>query len=233
MGSSRHFVRRFGLVVDAVRRAEQERLHAQRAVQQALGDVQLHVNLRARDFVPARMRVGVVADLVAFGIFAPDHSQRIVGAAADHEKSGRRFFRLQNIQNFRRELSCPGRRRNSARSCRAPRPSGRCDRKTAATRNCPRRCCRSRHRSGSSACPFAACPRTARYRRRLRESGRSPGGMSSSFARSASSGRAISQIDQTEGSSEPSRQIAVPCTPTRSAARNSLYAVTPSSIHTR
>ena len=39
MGSSRDFIRRFRLVVDAVRRAEQQRLHAQRAVQQALGHV--------------------------------------------------------------------------------------------------------------------------------------------------------------------------------------------------
>ena len=102
-GKLRDFVRGFGLVVDAVRGTKQQRLHAQRAVQQALGDVEFHVNLRPRGLFPLRVRVGVVADFMTFVVFTANQSQVVVGGASDHKESRRRFFLFQDIQNLGRE----------------------------------------------------------------------------------------------------------------------------------
>ena len=55
-----------GLFVDVVGRAEVERLHAELALEEALGEVDLEVELARRDFADVGMRPGVVADLVAF-----------------------------------------------------------------------------------------------------------------------------------------------------------------------
>ena len=87
-----NFVGCFRLVIDAVRRAEQQRFYAQRAVQQPLGDVQLDVDLGARDFVPAGMRVSVIADFMAFAILALDQADGIVGGASDYEKVAGAFL---------------------------------------------------------------------------------------------------------------------------------------------
>ena len=55
-----------GLLVDIVGRAEVERLHAQLALEQALGEVDLQIELARGDFADVGMRIGVVPDLVAF-----------------------------------------------------------------------------------------------------------------------------------------------------------------------
>ena len=55
-----------GLLVDVVGRAEVERLHAQLAGEEPLGELDLEVELARGDFADVGMRLGVVADLVAF-----------------------------------------------------------------------------------------------------------------------------------------------------------------------
>ena len=64
----------------------------------------------------ARMRVGVVADFVAFVVFALEQAQSVVGAAADHKKRRRRFFLLSGYPESAACTAGPARRRNSARS---------------------------------------------------------------------------------------------------------------------
>ncbi len=67
-GKQRYFVSGFRLVVDAVRRPEQQRLDSQRAVHQTLRDVQFDVNLRLGNIAPV-MGVCVISDFVPFSIF--------------------------------------------------------------------------------------------------------------------------------------------------------------------
>ena len=66
----RDFFGVFGLMIDAVRRAKQNGFHADGAFDQALCQIQLPADLRLGDFVKVRMRVGVIADFVAFGVLA-------------------------------------------------------------------------------------------------------------------------------------------------------------------
>ena len=90
----RDFFGVFRLMIDAVGRAEQNGFHADGAFDQALREVELPANLRFGDFVEIRMRVGVIADLVAFGVFALEDFGILAGLHADHEKCRRALFSL-------------------------------------------------------------------------------------------------------------------------------------------
>ena len=57
-----------GFLIDGVGRTEVERLHAELGGKEALGEVELEVDLPVGDFADVGMRPGVVADLVAFAI---------------------------------------------------------------------------------------------------------------------------------------------------------------------
>ena len=75
-----------GLLVDVVGRAEVERLHAELAGEEALGELDLEVELARRDFADVGMGVGVVADLVAFAHDALHQADILRGLGADdHE----------------------------------------------------------------------------------------------------------------------------------------------------
>ncbi len=54
-----------GLLIDGVGRAEVDRLHAEFGSEETLGEIELEVDLALRDFGDIRVRVGVIADLVA------------------------------------------------------------------------------------------------------------------------------------------------------------------------
>src|SRR2546422_11088146 len=60
----RDFISGFRLVVDTVRRAKEQRLDPQGALEQALGEVQFDFQLRPGDLVEVRVGVSVVANLV-------------------------------------------------------------------------------------------------------------------------------------------------------------------------
>ena len=51
------------------------------------------------------MRIGVVANLVPFRVLAIEESQSVVGGASNHEECRGSLFFLQDVENFRRELS--------------------------------------------------------------------------------------------------------------------------------
>ena len=98
----RDFFGVFGLVIDAVGRAEQNRFHADGAFDQALRQVEFPTNLRLGDFVEIRMRVGVVADFVAVGVFALQDFGIFAGLYADHEKCGGNVFLFEDVEDLRR-----------------------------------------------------------------------------------------------------------------------------------
>ena len=94
----------FGLVIDAVRRAEERGLHAQAAFDQEFGEVQLDFEVGFLDRLEVRVRERVVANFLAERVLALYDVVVRVGIFADHEESARRFLLFQDIQNFRRPV---------------------------------------------------------------------------------------------------------------------------------
>ena len=93
-----------GLLVDVVGRAEVERLHAQLAGKEALGELDFEVELAVRDFADVGMRVGVVADLVAFAHHALHQADVLRGLVADHQEGALDALLLQDVEDLRRPL---------------------------------------------------------------------------------------------------------------------------------
>ena len=92
------------LLVDVVGRAEIERLHAQLALEQALGEIDLQIQLARGDFADVGMRIGVIADLVAFADDALHEADVVRGLGADQEEGAFDVFLLQDVENLRRPL---------------------------------------------------------------------------------------------------------------------------------
>src|ERR1700738_1861919 len=59
------------------------------------------MKLGFRDVVKARMGVGMVPDLMAFGILALHNFRPLTGIHADYEKCGRHFLLFEDVENFR------------------------------------------------------------------------------------------------------------------------------------
>ena len=95
IGKLRHFFGVFRLMIDPVGRAEENGFHAESAFDQALREIQLPTQLGGRDFVKDRMRVGVIANSVALGVFA-FREFRVTGCrVADNEERCRDIFSLR------------------------------------------------------------------------------------------------------------------------------------------
>ncbi len=67
------------LLIDVVGRTEVERLDAELAGKEPLGQVEFEIKLARRDFADVRMREGVVADLVPFADDALQQSDIVLG----------------------------------------------------------------------------------------------------------------------------------------------------------
>src|SRR5882762_8695285 len=104
IGKLGHFLGIFRLVIDAVRRAEENRLYSERAFNQALRQIQLPADFRARNVVELWMREGVISNFVAFGVLALENIRPLVGHVADHEEYSGYVLLLQNVQNLRGPL---------------------------------------------------------------------------------------------------------------------------------
>ncbi len=113
IGQLRHFFRIFRLVVDSIRRTEQNRLDAEGAFDQPLRQIQFPTNLCRRNFVKMRMRVGVIADLVAFRIFAFQNLRPLVRFDANHKKRRRNAFSLSEHPGSSESSAGRGRRQMS------------------------------------------------------------------------------------------------------------------------
>ena len=75
-----------GLFVVVVGRAEVERLHAQLALEEALGEIDLEIELAVGDFADVGMGLGVVADLVALAHDALHEADVVRGLGADEQE---------------------------------------------------------------------------------------------------------------------------------------------------
>ena len=102
IGKLRHFLGIFRLVIDAVRRAEKDRLYPERAFNQALRQIQLPADFRACNaVVELWMSKGMISNFMAFGILALQNIRPLVGHVADHEEHTGYVLLLQNIQDLR------------------------------------------------------------------------------------------------------------------------------------
>ena len=104
-GQLRYFFRVFRLVVNSIRRPEENRFRAERALNQALRNIQFPSQLRRRNFVQHRMRVSVISNRMAVRIFAFENSGRFRRFLPDHKKGRRHMLLFEHIENFR----CPAR----------------------------------------------------------------------------------------------------------------------------
>src|SRR5882762_5929916 len=89
-----------GLMVDAVGRAEEDGFDADGAPDQTLGEIQLPMNFGFGDVVKAGMGVGVIADLVAFGVLALYDLRKLAGVDTDYEESCGNVFLLEDVEDF-------------------------------------------------------------------------------------------------------------------------------------
>ena len=99
-----HLVGGIGLLVDGIRRPEQHRLHAQFALEEAFGQVQLDLEIALGNVADVRMGEGVVADFVAFGINPLGKAGILLRLHADQEKGRLDAFLLQHVEDLRRPL---------------------------------------------------------------------------------------------------------------------------------
>src|SRR6266850_2522845 len=77
-------------------------LYAERALNQAFGQIQLPADFRACNVVELWMREGMISNFVAFGVLALENVRPLVGHVADYEEHTRHVFLLQNVQDLRR-----------------------------------------------------------------------------------------------------------------------------------
>src|SRR5260370_25071530 len=87
-------------MVDAVGRAEENRLCADRAFDETLRQIQLPFNFGFGDLIESRMGKRVIADFVAFGVLALENFRVLVGYLTDDEENGRRILFLEDVENF-------------------------------------------------------------------------------------------------------------------------------------
>ncbi len=99
-----HLVGGVGLLVDGVRRTEQDGLHTQFAFEQALGKVQLDFEVALTDVADVGMGEGVIADLVAFVVDALGDGAVLFRLNADQEERGLNVLLLQHIEHLGRPL---------------------------------------------------------------------------------------------------------------------------------
>ena len=106
-GKVRHLFGKFGLVVDAIGRAEEKGFHAKDAFDQAFSEVEFPANLGGGEIgvFPVWMRIRVIANFVAFRVFPAEKLRPLVGIQTNDEKSRRHIFLFQNVEN----LGSPGR----------------------------------------------------------------------------------------------------------------------------
>ena len=89
-----------GFFVDVVRRAEVERLNAELAGEEPLGELDFEVELAVGDFADVGMGVSVVADLVAFAHDALHEADIFLGLSADEHEGAFDVFLLEDVQNL-------------------------------------------------------------------------------------------------------------------------------------
>ena len=89
---------RVRLLVDVVRRTEIERLNAQLAGEEALGQLEFEVKLAVGDFADVGMAPGVVADLMALAHHPFHHAHILRGLCADQHEGSLGVLVAQNIQ---------------------------------------------------------------------------------------------------------------------------------------
>jgi len=92
-----------GLLIDGIGRAEVDGLDANLGGEEALGEVELEVDLALRDFRDVGMRVGVVANLVAVFVDALHEPDVVLGDFADHEEGADDVVLLEDGEDLR----CP------------------------------------------------------------------------------------------------------------------------------
>src|SRR2546423_760667 len=100
----RDFFRIFRLMIDSIGRTEERRFHAQDALDQPLRQIQLPMNLSPRDFVKGGVRVRVIPDLVAFGVFALHNFRPTTAVRPYHEKRSGSLLFSEDTENSRSPL---------------------------------------------------------------------------------------------------------------------------------
>ena len=93
-----------GLLIDGVGRAEVDGLNAELGGEEALGEIELEVDLALRDFGDVGMRVGVIADLVAVVVDALQEADVVLGDLADHEEGADDVVLLEDGEDLRSPL---------------------------------------------------------------------------------------------------------------------------------
>ena len=93
-----------GLLVDVVGRTEVERLNAELAGEEALGELDFQIELAVGDFADVGMGVGVVADLVAFAHDALHQADILRGLGADEHEGALDVLLLEDVEDLRRPL---------------------------------------------------------------------------------------------------------------------------------
>jgi len=90
----------FRLMIDAVRRAEENGLCADGALDEAFREVQLPLDFGLGDLIELRMGERVIADFVAVRVLAFEDFRMLVGFLTDHEKDRGGIFFLEDIENL-------------------------------------------------------------------------------------------------------------------------------------
>ena len=97
-----NFTGSFWLVVNSVRWAEQQRLHAEVALDEQFRQIQLDLQLRFRDGFEIWMRESVIAYFVALLVRTLYQLRMLIGGFADREKCCWSMFLFEDIEDFRR-----------------------------------------------------------------------------------------------------------------------------------
>jgi hypothetical protein len=94
----------FGLLVDVIGRTEVERLGAELAGEESLSELDLQVQLLRRDFADVGMRIGVVADLMAFARDSLHEADAFSGFGADEKEGALNVFLFEDVEDLRGPL---------------------------------------------------------------------------------------------------------------------------------
>ena len=93
-----------GLLIDGIRRAEEDGVNSQAAGKELLGEIQFHFHVAVRDVADVRMSEGVVPDLMSLAVNARGDAAEILGLKPDQKERRGRVFSFQYVQDFRGPL---------------------------------------------------------------------------------------------------------------------------------